>query len=216
MGLLTITPPAVEPVTLEELKAFLSLDSDDTSRDGVLIALGLAAREWCESFCQRRFITQTMRLLVDFFPGYIDQKLVGQRVSSPFVSGSHALLVGLRWAIALPLPPVQSITTFQYLDANGSPIVMNPGTNYVADLSSQPARLTPPFGQMWPVAQVVVNAVQIDYVVGYGDDGSKVPAGIKTAIQLLTNHWYENRLPDENSIPMAVKALLGPYRDLRF
>jgi uncharacterized phiE125 gp8 family phage protein len=90
------------------------------------------------------------------------------------------------------------------------------GKNYVEDLLSQPARLTPVFGQMWPVARVVANAVQITYVCGYGDDPSAVPEGIKTGIKLLVNHWYENRLPDESNIPMMVRAALSPFRDLRF
>lgn len=216
MALLTITPPAVEPVTVDELKEFMRIDSGDTSQDDLITSLGIAARQWCEVYTQRRFITQTMRLLMDYFPGYIDLKLSGQKVSSPFVSGSNAVLVGIRYAIVLPYPPVQSISVFQYQDANGDVTQMTAGTNYIADFSSQPARLTPPFGQMWPVARVVVNAVQVDYVSGYGADGSEVPEGIKTAIKLLATSWFEQRIPDQNNIPMAVKAVLGPFRDMRF
>ena len=46
--------------------------------------------------------------------------------------------------------------------------------------------------------------------------GKAQPDMIKTAIKMLAAHWYENRTPGETDIPMAVKAILGPYRDLRF
>lgn len=215
MALVLVTPPAVEPVALSELKDFLRVDSGDTSNDAVITSLATAARTWCEVYTQRRFITQTWKLLMDFFPGYVDLRLAGQKVSSPFVSGSNAVLVGIRYAIVLPYPPVQSISAFQYLNANGTTTTMTSGTDYTQDLSSQPARLTPPFGSMWPVARVVPNAVEVDFVCGYGD-AIAVPDGIKTAIKLMTSYWYENRVPDDSNIPMAVKAVLGPYRDLRF
>jgi hypothetical protein len=214
MGLLTIVEPVLEPVTLTEACDFLRVA--EGSDDAVIQSLIVAARRWCEAYTQRRFITQTLRLLMDFFPGYIDMKVAGEKVSSPFVSGANAVLVGIRYAIMLPCPPVTSIVQFTYQDANGNPVTMVDGTNYIKDLSSQPARLMPPFGQMWPVARVIANAVQVDYVCGYGADPATVPDMIKIAIKLLVSNWYEKRLPDEADIPMAVKALLMPYRDLRF
>jgi hypothetical protein len=166
MALLTLVPPAAEPVTLAQQKLFARVDfPDDDTLWPVLIA---AARDWCEVFCQRRFMLRTMRLLMDFFPGYVDFKLAGQKVSSPFVSGSNAVLVGIRYAILLPYPRVRAITDFQYQDENGEPVQMLAATDYIQDLESQPARLMPNFGSMWPVARVVANAVQVDYITGYG------------------------------------------------
>jgi hypothetical protein len=112
-----------------------------------------------------------MQLMMDFFPGYVDFKMAGQKVSSPFVSGSNAVLVGIRYAIALPYPRVRSIQSFSYQDENGEVQQMTVGVGqgqYSEDLASQPARLTPPFGQMWPVARVIANAVQVTYTTGYG------------------------------------------------
>lgn len=245
MALILISPPAVEPVTLSELKEFAKVDPTDTSQDNVLTTLAMMARSWCEAYTGRRFVQQTWRLYMDFFPGYIDLKVAGAKVSSPFVSGSNAVLVGIRYAVQLPYPPVQSVAAFVYqnangqvtsmiigstniagvTNANGQPIgistatphglqsgasvtiagnaalltvlngqasqvvtVIDPnnltfgvlgtgsaisatgtvtGYNYVQDLASNPARLTPVFGQMWPVARVVVNAVSVDFVCGY-------------------------------------------------
>jgi hypothetical protein len=284
MALLTLVQPTQEPVELFWMKNYLRLDSGFTADDLLIGSLITAAREWAENFCERAFVFQTKRLLMDFFPGYVDFKLAGQRVSSPFVSGSNAILVGIRYAIALPWPQVRSIAVFQYQDQNGDPQAMVAGTDFIQDLDSQPARLMPLFGAMWPVARVVANAVQVDYVTGYWGsipvavtDGSAVvsssftflprdvgspiaipganpgtpgsvlnttiasvsdggvatlavaagaaasasinfgvlPHSIRNAILLLVSHWYENRDPDQQEIPFAVKALLYPYRDLR-
>jgi hypothetical protein len=245
MGLICLSPPIAEPVSLPELKNMLRIDPTDTSQDSVIYSLSVAGRSWCESVLQRKLVQQTWRLYMDFFPGYIDLKLAGARVSTPFVSGSNAVLVGLRYAIALPYPPVQELVAFEYQNANGEvtsmivgpigisavanplndPIVIttatphglvtgstvsisgnsellalinNPlqvitvidpndfslngtigtgsaipgggfstGQNFISDLQSQPARLTPIFGQMWPVARVVANAINVDYEVGF-------------------------------------------------
>lgn len=245
MALECISPPALEPVSLSELKEYLRMDAGDTSQDLTLQGLEEEAREQAETIAKKRFVQQQWRLLIDFFPGYIDQKLHGQKVSSPFVSGSNAILVGIRYAIVLPYPPIRSLDVFQYQNANGqvsslilgsftisavtnnsgqaigittsSPhglisgasvtIAGNPallavlngqtqevitvtgpsdfllngtsgtgsviagggtiqGFNFQKDLDSQPARVAPVFGQMWPVARVVLNAIQLDFTVG--------------------------------------------------
>jgi hypothetical protein len=215
MSLEIITPPGMEPVSLDDMKEFMRIDEDDDSNNNTILALITAARGWAETYTRRKFVSQTMRLKMDFFPGYIDTKLSGQNWSSPFVSGSNAVMVGLRYAIVLPFPQVQSITAFTYQDSNGNVTTMAQGVDYVADLSSQPARLVPPFSQMWPVARVVPNAVSVTYVSGYGD-ATAVPEGIKTAIKFYVTEMYENRLPDRIKIPWATKTLLDPYRDLRF
>ena len=246
MALLCTAPPLLEPVQLSELKLMLRVDSGDTTQDDVINGLALAARGWCETVTQRRFVQQTWQLSQDYFPGYIDSKIAGSRISSPFVSGANALLVGIRYAFQLPFPPVQTLNSFTYQDANGGltsmvqgpfnissvsnvtgqPVVVttstahnlitnagvtfannanlltllagNPnqtvivltpttfsiqyvvgtgttitgtgtvtGYNFVLDLLSQPARLTPVFGTVWPVARVTTNAVQLSYTLGY-------------------------------------------------
>ena len=167
MALILLTPPPVEPVSLADVKQVLRMDVADTSQDENIADMIAAARSWAEAHTRRCFVAATWQLSLDFFPGYIDLKLAGSKVSSPFVSGSNAVLVGIRYALVMPYPPVNSMVYFQYQNANGEVTQMNEGTDYIADLISNPARLTPPFGAMWPVARVVVNAVQIAYALGY-------------------------------------------------
>ena len=179
MGLQLISPPTVEPVSLEELKEFLRVDAGDTSQDGTIQGLAVAGRYHAETFTKRRFVKQGWALFMDFFPGYIDLKLAGAKVSSPFVSGSNAVLVGIRYAIVLPFPPHRSILTCLSTRTPTATLttmhewervcLLRRGTGNVSDLKSQPARLTPPFGQMWPGARVVVNAIEVDFTTGYAE-----------------------------------------------
>ena len=198
MAFLTISPPSAEPVTVAQLMSYGHIDSnEDPAFLGMLIT---AAREWCESFCERAFMFQTKRLMMDFFPGYIDMKLAGQRVSSPFVSGANAVLVGIRYAIALPWPIVREVIALQFQDPNdGSVNVMVPGTEFIIDLDSQPARLTPMFGQMWPVARVAANAVQVDYVTGFA---GPITVGMTAGSAVLASPF--NFLPRDIGAPISI------------
>jgi hypothetical protein len=167
MALIVFTPPLAEPVSLPELKQFLRVDAADTSQDSTIADLALAARAWAEAHTNRPFVQQGWSLFLDFFPGYIDLRLTGQKISAPYVSGSNAVLVGIRYALRLPYPPLLSVDLFQYQNANGEVTEMIQGQDYFLDAQSNPARLTPPFGAMWPVARVVVNAIQLNYTCGY-------------------------------------------------
>lgn len=164
MALLTIVQPVQEPVSLAQMKSYARVGN--TTDDELLTELITSARAWCENYCSRSFVFQTKRLMMDFFPGYVDFKMAGQKVSSPFVSGANAVLVGIRYAILLPFPQVRQIVNFQYQDENGNVQTMVAGTDFIQDLDGQPARLMPLFGTMWPVARVVSNSVQVDYVTG--------------------------------------------------
>jgi hypothetical protein len=286
MALVTIVEPQSEPVVLGDMKQFLRLDAGFSDDDSLIAGLIQAARRWAEVYTRRRFIYQTVRLEMDFFPGYIDANVVGgaSHYAATFASGVNLVLAGIRYAVQMPFPPVHHIAAFTYTDQNGTTQPVLPLTQYVADLDSNPARLMPPFGQFWPVAQVIPNAVRIDFVAGYGANvtvgatagsaaltgytfvaedvgspitiagagvggnafvgtvlavdgsghgtlsanavttaanaatylGKPVPPMIAVAIMLLVSYWYEERFPDDQAIPFAVKACLSPYRDLRF
>ncbi len=170
MGLRTLIEPASEPVSAAQLAQFLRVDQNADA--DMIAALGLSARRWCEEYTKRRFISQTVRLTLDFFPGFIDSRITGSNFATPLIGGSTALLAGIRYAIILPFPPVSSVVQLAYIDVEGNPQTLNPATQYEQDLVSQPARLAPTFGQVWPVARVVTNAVTVDFVAGYGGNAT--------------------------------------------
>jgi uncharacterized phiE125 gp8 family phage protein len=66
MPAILLVPPAAEPLTVPEAKAFLRVEHDD---DGVLIAsLIAAARNHIEAQTRRALLTQTWRLVRDAWP----------------------------------------------------------------------------------------------------------------------------------------------------
>lgn len=181
------TPPAVEPVSVAEAKNHLRVDIDN---DDTLLAIYItAAREYVEGVVRRALITQTLKAYLNAFPG---------------VS-----------AVALPRPPLQSITSLVYTDGDGSDSTFD-AANYSADIVAQPGRLVLGYNKSWPspATLATVNPIAITYVAGYGAAGSDVPSIYRQAILLLAGHWYENReaiiatgaVPKE--IPLAVESLL--------
>ncbi|TFE30832.1 head-tail connector protein [Cohnella luojiensis] len=162
-GLKLITPPATEPVTLGEIKDQLRIDQDDASLNATLEPLITAAREWCEGYQNRVYITQTLELALDAWPC-------------------------TAW-IELPRPPLKNVTSLVYTDNEGTATTWDPA-NYVVDEYSFVAKLVCSIG--WPSVRLAkVNGVKVRYVAGYGA-ATDVPKKIKQAITLLVSHWFEH------------------------
>jgi hypothetical protein len=78
-------------------------------------------------------------------------------------------MAGIRWAIVPPFPPCQSIDALNYLDPDANPVTMVPNVDYLIDIISNPARVTPMFGKFWPISRIQTNSVWIDYTAGYAN-----------------------------------------------
>ncbi|MBN9265961.1 MAG: phage gp6-like head-tail connector protein [Hyphomicrobium sp.] len=98
-----VTGPSVEPVTLDELKAWAKIDSAD--EDALLTSLIAAARDAAEQYLRRALITQTVRLTLDLDGRGID---LPEGVYDLPVS---AIYGGLPTVVELPRPPVSSVTS---------------------------------------------------------------------------------------------------------
>lgn len=219
-------PPASEPVSVAEMKLWLKQEQNDD--DDLIAGLITAAREMCETFTNRAFVTQTWTMSMDALPGYIDRRSVVAQSVRTLSTGAWEL-IGNRWGFVLPASPVQSVTSLTYNDQNGNLQTLLPGVSYNADILSSPARIFPVFSTFWPLTQYAPNAVTVTFVCGYGSvkhdgDGNTAwpgPKSIQTAIKMQAAWLYNNRssyaqgqgLVVENP---AVMALLGQYRDLRF
>lgn len=191
-GLVLITPPAVEPVSLAEAKQHLRVDITDD--DALITALITAAREYCEGFQNRAYITQVWQLWLDSWP-----------------DGSE---------IRIPKPPLQSVTSVKYYGADNTEYTLPPA-DYFVDTKSEPGRIVLAYERTWPsVTLRPANAVCIEFVAGYGDDAGKVPQKVRQAIYLLIGHWYENREAvrvamqrgETLPVPFGVDALLWQDR----
>jgi len=150
-----------------------------------------AAREYCEGFQNRAYITQTWELLLDEFP------------DSPF---------------QLPLPPLQSVESIKYYDTAGVEYEFA-SENYQVDVNSYKGRVSLAYGKSWPTVTLrPMNGVVVQFKAGYGDAPGAVPEKVRLAIKVLTAHMYENReatdVKEHPEMPFAVHSLLGLKRIL--
>lgn len=196
MGLVLVTAPAAEPVSLAEAKLHLRIDATD--EDALITELIAAARKYCERFTRRAWITQTWDLKLPRFPP----------VDDPWELGFCDR------AIRLPLPPAQSTTSITYTDENGISQTLS-SSLYTLDSTVEPALIHEAYNEDWPETRDVPNAVVVRFVAGYGLAAS-VPEPLKIALKLLVAHWFEHREAAQDtalhSVPMAVESLLLNYR----
>ena len=178
MPLQLVTPPSEEPVSLWEAKLHLRVDFDE---DDMLIAsLITAARQAAETLTGRQFTTARWKQVLDCFPG---PSLMGVPAGQAFSLPGHAIL--------LPKCPLQSVVSINYLDM-ASVLQTMPASTYTVDAACEPARITPVFGQIWPICLPQIGAVSVTFDAGYGD-ASNVPEGIKCWIKLRVGSLYAHR-----------------------
>lgn len=156
--------PTAEPVTLAEAKSRLRL-IDFTDDDADIEAMIKSAREYCETYTDRQFMTATWQLQLSEFPS----------------------------VILVPKPPMQSVTTFAYLDTAGTSQTVT-ASLYTTDTSDEPATIREAYSQNWPTARDVFNAVTLTYVAGWAS-AALVPYAIKQAILAMVAMQYEIREP---------------------
>lgn len=213
--------PADEPVTLDDAKAHLRVESDVHDDDPLILSLVSAARQYVEEVSGRSLITQTWRLALAGFPGATGVLGVPVYGVDPLslpgtpVAGS----VAFRYALRLPRGPVQSITSVEYRDTAGV-LQALASTSYVLSADNWEATLTPTPGTIWPVTLVHPEGAVVTYQAGYGATASAVPEAIRQAILLLVGTWYESREAvsisrfTASEVPLTFDALIAPYRAL--
>lgn len=205
MGYQLVTPPTAEPVALADAKAHLRVDAAVTEDDALITLMIAAVRQYAEQLTACSLLTQQWRLVLDAFPG---PSLMGVPAGVPFSLPGHAIL--------LEKGPVQSIDAIIYTAMDGNDQTLAPQT-YVADLSGTLVRITPRFGQIWPITLPQIGSVQVFFTAGYGS-AADVPAGLVQWIKLRLGTLYDNRedvVTGKNvkvdPLPF-VDRLLDPYR----
>ena len=95
-------------------------------------------------------------------------------------------------AIKLPHPPLISVEHVKFYDAAGQLQTLHPD-DYQVDGVSEPGFIVPAPGKAWPATAARINAVEVQYVCGYGPDDANIPPGIKEYILgMVENHYYPN------------------------
>jgi|6_EtaG_2_1085325.scaffolds.fasta_scaffold00063_53 uncharacterized phiE125 gp8 family phage protein len=155
-------------------------DAAESADDDLVTALITAAREQVEKKTRRALITQTWNVYLEDFPG------------TDFFE--------------LPFGKLQSVTSIIYTDTNNDDTTMTVTTDYLVDTSRTLGRIVLPPDSAWPTDSLYpVNAINVEFVAGYGDAGTNVPEPIRTVIKRLVSYWYENR-GDWNTDEGALKA----------
>jgi len=188
-GLIQVVPPALEPVTLDEVKDYLRVETAD--EDTVLTRLVAAARHLAERTTGRALVTQSWRLTLDRWPG-------------PRV-------------IELPLPPLQSVDAVIVIDDAEAETVW-PASNTVADTGTEPGRLALRDGVAPPLPGRDIGGLAVDFTAGYGAQPTDVPEALRQAMIRLAAHWFEHRDGPETGrgvVPADIEALLAPCRVAR-
>lgn len=213
-GLQLVQPPLIEPVSLTLAKSHLRVDY--TLDDAYISSLISAAREHVERTTRRAIFSQTWEMSLDAFPCGSDYSTVAPYTRDNF----YGCGLYLDWtAITLPVPRLQSITSITYLDGFGNQQTVDPST-YTADTRSEPARVMPVNGSLWPFPPVYTpGSVVVTFVAGsYGDGAltNTCPRALMQAILLLVGHWYINReavsSTQMSNVPLAVDSLIAPYK----
>ncbi len=186
MSSILLTPPASEPLTLAEAKAFLRVETGDD--DDVIGALIAAARIQIEAQTRRALIAQTWRLSRDCWPAN-----------------------GVIGVLPAPLRALAAARVYR-LDGTAQTIDI---ATFALDKISAPGRLLFMQGALEAPGRPA-GGIELDIEAGYGSAAADVPAPLRQAIRLLVAHWYENRGlvttgPNFSPLPAGVASLIAPY-----
>lgn len=214
MSLTRVTAPSVQPLTEAEVWAHLRVSTSGSPAvpaDRALILNLMAAAtdllDGKDGLLGRCIMQQTWDLKLDGFP---------------CGGTSYFNSWGSDGAITIPLPPLRSVTSITYVDENAATQTLS-SSLYTVDASSEPGRIVPAYGQVWPVTLDFIDTVTIRFVAGYADDGASppdyranVPGDLKAAMLLIIGHWYGNRetagVAGLTEIPMGAQMLLAKLR----
>ena len=170
-GLVLVTAPTEEPITLAEARAFLRLPADATGdsslqaeENSLVNRLIAAARRQGETVSERSFVTTTWRLKLNAFPA----------------SGEP---------IRLPRPPLISVSSITYIAVDGTSTTLT-STLYSAITSGEVGEVWEAYGESWPSTRDQQDAVTVNYTAGYGAQ-SALPEDLKVAVGEVVRHWYE-------------------------
>lgn len=180
------TPAARLPLELNELRAQLRLDDDQTLEDAVLLAGLRAASEACERFTGRALITQIWTLFRDAWPLEDDGAGLREGWREGVLSERRAR------ALALPRPPLQSVVHVKTFAEDDTETVW-PASNYVVDAAGLPGRLVARSGQAFPAPGRAANGIEVRFVAGHGDAPGDVPEALRQGILRLAAHLHEHR-----------------------
>lgn len=126
-----------EPATLTQIKALIPINGTD--HDARITTLISALRMEAEQITGRSLATSTWQIKLDEFP----------------------------YEIRLLWPPIVSVESVEYVDADGATQTLS-SSLYVVDSHNEPGWILPATDTEWPSTYDTANAVTVNYTAGYG------------------------------------------------
>lgn len=196
MTLYLVSRSTTAVVSLEQMKLHLRVDTDDD--DDLILAIEQAAVEHIDGpdgSLQRAIVDQTWDLK----------------------------LCGFSWYIEVPLPPLISIESVKYYDADGVLQTADDETYEAVNIGSKsPGRIILKSGSSWPAVYTQSEPVIVRFRAGYMDTGQSpaepnVPKPIIAAIKLMAGTLYAHRETvvigqTAVEVPFAAEWLLQSYK----
>ncbi|WP_366555251.1 head-tail connector protein [Aquibaculum sediminis] len=183
-----VTPPSGVLLSLAEAKAHLNIDVDATYDD----------------FTINTYIDAATAYL-DGYHGILGRALLNQTWKQSYAEFS--------WLLRLRLAPVLEVTQLTYYDRDGQQQTVDSEAYSLFHDDLGPL-VTFHDDYQFPSVANRPDAVTVTYECGVGDQ--PVPHPVKQAALLLVGHWYEHREAvsevAQSAVPMAVDALVAPYR----
>lgn len=193
MTLTLIHAPTARPLTLAELKVHLAVEHDDhDAMIDQLLDAAIGHFDGRDGWLGRALVEQTWELRLDDFPPCIE----------------------------VPLPPLLSVDSIEYLDASGDLQTLATAVYQVEPGGFRKALIAPALNRSWPATYGVRGAVRVTFTAGYAranDDSpavveAGVPPPIVTALKLQAEVYY-GRNPDQAPLlQAAADNLAGLYR----
>lgn len=181
-----ITPPAMLPITLEEAKLHLRVDT--TEEDEYILSLIIGALNFVETQTGRQLITASFRYTTDVAPADA--------------------------VINLPRVPLASVESVTYVNCDGTEEVISESDYRVA--KGDHPKVTIPSRRYCRAEYFKRDdQYRIEFTAGYGF-AEDVPESLKIAMRLLIGEFYSNREASTpanvRELPIGVDRILAQYQ----
>lgn len=183
-----VSGPAVEPVALADMKAFLRLDG--TEEDSLVTALIGAARLTVEAASGRLLVHQTWRLVLDRWP-----------------RGG---------VLRVPLAPFAGLIAARVFDAAGAATTLPPAS-FAVDTAADPGRIVVAAAVPDPGRQLAGIELDVRGGYGPGADDVPPPLrqAVRLLVAYWFEHRGDEPAAPGRALPADVVALVATYRRAR-
>jgi hypothetical protein len=208
-----VTDAGNEPVSVTEAKEYCRVDLGDD--DALIQRLVSAARRRVEKETGLALTTQTWVAVFDGWTGV--DKGARDRLGDWWDGVKEGPISAIvpDGAFLIDKRPFSAVTSIKTLDAYGVLATVDAAI-YFTQISDWRGRIMLKLGQTWPTTTLApMGGIEITFTTGF----SSVPDDLRTAIMMLTKHWFDNREPAADGsvakLPNHVDSIMSAWRPMR-